>query len=305
VASVDAAGKSETDAIRALVIVPAYNEAGNIEQALGKLLEVQPHLDVVVIDDGSSDATGTLAKQFPVALITHPCNLGYGAALQTGFRYAEREGYTHVVQFDADGQHLPEDISAILAGFQQNDVDVVIDVAGPSRLTPLEPYTVDYKGNRELMRAASAGRGINHFILVTSLGTGRFGWPAALLNLAYGILFWKRRAELFLIDQVRRTAKRSPEGTESGGIRQFTIIRPAGLERATDNWGETHALQIRPADSIFGGTVSRLQVAQVAVLAALHPDASRNKIFELTTEQGVQQIDPIQQMESVSAQVLS
>jgi nucleoside-diphosphate-sugar epimerase len=189
--------------------------------------------------------------------------------------------------------------------FRQNDVDVVIDVAGPSRLTPLEPYTVDYKGNRELMRAASAGRGINHFILVTSLGTGRFGWPAALLNLAYGILFWKRRAELFLIDQVRRTAKRSPEGTESGGIRQFTIIRPAGLERATDNWGETHALQIRPADSIFGGTVSRLQVAQVAVLAALHPDASRNKIFELTTEQGVQQIDPIQQMESVSAQVLS
>ncbi|KAF6003136.1 hypothetical protein F1559_004504 [Cyanidiococcus yangmingshanensis] len=194
--------------------------------------------------------------------------------------------------------------------FRPHDIDVVIDAAGPRRLTPLEPLSIDFKGNRELIRAACTGPGTAHFILVTALATGRFGWPAGLLNLAYGILFWKRRAELFLIDQVRKTAARTLTqdrvGTETrstaasgGGIKQFTIVRPSGLERATDNWGDTHALRIHPADTLFKGSVSRLQVAQVCVTAALHPDASRNKIFELTTEEGPLAADLLQLMDRI------
>jgi hypothetical protein len=197
--------------------------------------------------------------------------------------------------------------------FRSQEIDIVINAAGTSRFTPLEPYSVDYKGNQELLRAAASGRGVAHFILVTSLGTGRFGWPAGLLNLAYGILYFKRRAELLLIDHVRKTVMKSePAGRSgeqnpsraadrSGGIQQFTIVRPSGLERGTDEWIETRTLRIHRADTLFKGNVSRLQVAQVCVMAALHPELSRNKIFELTTEEGAPTTDLLELMDRIPA----
>ena len=112
--------------MNALVVVPAYNEEGNIRKVLEELLRVQKDFDIAVINDGSWDDTGRLAEQFPVRVLFHPCNLGYGAALQSGFRYAERNGYTHLVQFDADGQHRPQDIATVLNALTATDAEVVL-----------------------------------------------------------------------------------------------------------------------------------------------------------------------------------
>lgn len=81
-------------------------------------------------------------------------------------------------------------------------------------------------------------------MLVTSLGTGKFGWPAGALNLFWGVLFWKRQAEAAL---------------EKSGM-AYTIVRPGGMERPTDDYKKTHNVVLKPRDSIFGGQVSRLQV---------------------------------------------
>lgn len=112
--------------MNALVVIPAYNEERNIRKVLSEFVGVHSFVDVVVINDGSSDATEQHAREFPVYVLSHPCNLGYGAALQSGFRFAEQKGYTHIVQFDSDGQHNPSDISVILNEFFKSDADVVI-----------------------------------------------------------------------------------------------------------------------------------------------------------------------------------
>jgi len=113
---------------RVLVIVPAYNEAEAISSTLGDLARQRPDLDVVVVDDGSSDATAALAAAGGAVVLRLPFNLGIGGALRTGFRYAVRHGYTRAVQFDADGQHDPEAIADLL-----DAVDAGADLAVGSR----------------------------------------------------------------------------------------------------------------------------------------------------------------------------
>ena len=80
--------------------------------------------DLLVVDDGSSDDTAAEARRGGARVAVHPVNLGYGAALQTGYRYALRHGYDAVLQLDADGQHDPASIPALLAGL--SDADVVV-----------------------------------------------------------------------------------------------------------------------------------------------------------------------------------
>ena len=90
-----------------LVIIPAYNEEGNIEKVLEQL--EQPQIakiaDILVMNDASSDATNWIVKERKHVLVTHVFNLGYGSALQLGYKYAIRRGYRYVIQMDADGQH--------------------------------------------------------------------------------------------------------------------------------------------------------------------------------------------------------
>jgi glycosyltransferase involved in cell wall biosynthesis len=93
-----------------LVIVPAYNEAATLASLLAEVRRAAPELTVVVIDDGSSDATARIATGSGARVLRHPFNLGYGAALQTGYKYALDRGAERIVQMDADGQHLPEEI---------------------------------------------------------------------------------------------------------------------------------------------------------------------------------------------------
>lgn len=89
-----------------LALIPAFNEEGRIGPVVEAVRRASG-FDVVVIDDGSRDATGAEARRAGATVLPHPFNLGYGAALQTGYKWAVRKGYRVVVQLDADGQHDP------------------------------------------------------------------------------------------------------------------------------------------------------------------------------------------------------
>lgn len=108
-----------------LVIVPAYNEEEALPPALAGLLEAQPDLDVLVVDDGSTDRTSDLARAAGVRVLRLPFNLGIGGALRAGFNYARRYGYERAVQYDADGQHDPRDIECLLDPLERG-ADMVV-----------------------------------------------------------------------------------------------------------------------------------------------------------------------------------
>lgn len=84
------------------------------------------HCDVLVVDDGSSDATAAEAIAGGAFVLQHPFNLGVGAALRSGFRFAASRGYSAAMQVDADGQHDPLDAARVLAPVQSGDADVVV-----------------------------------------------------------------------------------------------------------------------------------------------------------------------------------
>lgn len=111
-----------------LVIIPAYNEAEALPSTIADLRTTRPDLDIVVVNDGSSDATAAVAKAAGVVVITLPYNLGLGGALRTGFRYAIRSGYSRAVQFDGDGQHDATSIAAL-----EGALDAGADLAIGSR----------------------------------------------------------------------------------------------------------------------------------------------------------------------------
>jgi len=109
-----------------LIIIPSYNEEQNLGKVLEGLLSMGLPADILVVDDGSADQTAEIAARYPVTVVSHPYNLGYGAALQTGFMYARERNYRYVVQFDADGQHNPQDLPAIMNELMQEDVEIVM-----------------------------------------------------------------------------------------------------------------------------------------------------------------------------------
>jgi glycosyltransferase involved in cell wall biosynthesis len=111
-------------AIKTLVAIPAFNEEASIGAVLKDLREHHPLEHVIVIDDGSKDATSEIALAAGVRVIRHSINLGVGAAMGTAFKFAARHGYDAMVQVDADGQHRPEFLSLLLD--QIGSADIVI-----------------------------------------------------------------------------------------------------------------------------------------------------------------------------------
>ncbi len=109
-----------------LVIVPALNEEASLTTTLGELRRAVPGAVVLVVDDGSRDGTGRVAREQGVVVLRHAVNLGVGAALQTGFRYAVEHGYDVAVQFDADGQHPAAALEAVAEPVLAGRADVCI-----------------------------------------------------------------------------------------------------------------------------------------------------------------------------------
>jgi polyprenyl-phospho-N-acetylgalactosaminyl synthase len=102
------------------VVIAAFNEANVIREVVTEV--VRGGWSVVVVDDGSSDATATEAKVPGAIVLKHRINLGQGAALQTGIDYALRRGATAIVTFDADGQHDAADIPLLVAALADHDI---------------------------------------------------------------------------------------------------------------------------------------------------------------------------------------
>jgi len=110
---------------RVLVIVPARNEADSIAGVIADIRSAV-EADIVVIDDGSGDATGAIALSEGVELLRLPFNVGIGGAMQTGFKFAAREGYDIAVQTDGDGQHDASFIPMLLETIQARRCDIVL-----------------------------------------------------------------------------------------------------------------------------------------------------------------------------------
>jgi glycosyltransferase involved in cell wall biosynthesis len=109
-----------------IVIIPAYNEGKRIAAVVASVRRSIPGAVVVVINDASRDDTAVAARQAGAFVISHPFNMGYGAAIQTGYKYARDKGYDYLVQLDADGQHDPSCIPSLLAPVIAGDVDIAI-----------------------------------------------------------------------------------------------------------------------------------------------------------------------------------
>jgi glycosyltransferase involved in cell wall biosynthesis len=109
-----------TDKSSYLAVVPAYNEAATIVDVVRAIRDRAPDFDVLVVDDGSTDETRTLAEAAGARVLHHPFNLGIGGAVQSGFVYALEQGYDYMVQVDGDGQHDPLEIQTLLDAMRLN-----------------------------------------------------------------------------------------------------------------------------------------------------------------------------------------
>ncbi len=111
---------------RVLVIIPAYNEEDSLGRVIREVKAAVSTADVVVIDDGSTDATSEIAEGYGATLIKLPYNLGIGSAMQAGFMFARDRHYDVAIQVDGDGQHDPYEIPDLLHKLEEAAGDVII-----------------------------------------------------------------------------------------------------------------------------------------------------------------------------------
>ena len=112
--------------IKCLIIIPAYNEAENIEKVIDNLITHYPQYDYVIVNDGSTDATGQICAKKHYQVLNLPINMGIGGAVQTGYRYAFENDYDIAVQIDGDGQHDVAFLEKMIRYMQEEQADCVI-----------------------------------------------------------------------------------------------------------------------------------------------------------------------------------
>lgn len=112
--------------MKLLAIIPAYNEQDSIVDAVTGLQRLAPFLDILVINDGSTDKTGDICREAGFNFLDLPVNVGLSAGFQAGMKYAYRHDYDCALQFDADGQHCPEYIQPMLDVMRETGADIVI-----------------------------------------------------------------------------------------------------------------------------------------------------------------------------------
>ena len=109
-----------------LVIIPAHNESKTIGKIIARIKNHLHDTDILIINDGSTDNTVEIVKDCGVNVISLPFNMGYGIALQTGYKYAWGRGYKCILQMDADGQHEPKSLNSLLNAIKKDKEDIII-----------------------------------------------------------------------------------------------------------------------------------------------------------------------------------
>ena len=109
-----------------LVIIPAYNEEGNIIKTVTDVQEHAPSFDYIIINDCSTDNTLRICKERGYEVLNLPCNMGIGGGVQTGYIYAQRNGYDYAVQFDGDGQHNAAYLEEMAEKMEDENLDMLI-----------------------------------------------------------------------------------------------------------------------------------------------------------------------------------
>ena len=142
-----------------LIIIPAYNEEGNIERVVTDLIENYPEYDYVVINDGSRDNTAKICREKQFNLIDLPINLGLAGAFQAGVKYGFEQGYDAVLQYDGDGQHQAKYIAKMVQAMEGQNADIVI---GSRFIEKKKPHGLRMLGARILKYAIkfTTGKGI-------------------------------------------------------------------------------------------------------------------------------------------------
>ena len=112
--------------MKILIIIPAYNESENIERVIDDLIENYPQYDYLVVNDCSKDDTEEILKRRGYNYISLPFNLGIGGAVQSGYLYAEQNGYDIAIQLDGDGQHDPAYIEKLIEPILNGEADMAI-----------------------------------------------------------------------------------------------------------------------------------------------------------------------------------
>lgn len=141
-----------------LAIVPAYNEEASIARVVENLREHAPTFDVLVVDDGSIDATAARAEAAGARVLIHPVNLGIGGAVQSGYQFAMANNYELAVQVDGDGQHPPEELDKLVRRIES---EPAVDMVTGSR----------FMGDGEYKQTVARRLGIVVFSLVLSVIT--------------------------------------------------------------------------------------------------------------------------------------
>ena len=134
--------------MRTLLIIPAYNEEESLKSTVDSVLQKAPSVDFLVVNDGSKDGTVTVCRENGYPFLDLPTNLGLAGAFQSGMKYANRHGYECAIQFDADGQHLPEYIEPMTEALQ--DADIVI---GSRFVNARKPHSMRMLGSNLISAA--------------------------------------------------------------------------------------------------------------------------------------------------------
>ncbi len=145
--------------MKKLVIIPAFNEEGNLEKTIRDIRENAPAFDYVIINDCSTDGTLAMCRRHGFSYLNLPVNLGIGGAVQTGYRYAYYHGYDIAVQFDGDGQHSASYLPEMAKQLEETQSDMVIG----SRFITKEGFQ-----SSSLRRV-----GIRYFTLLIRILTGK------------------------------------------------------------------------------------------------------------------------------------
>ncbi len=144
-----------TAEMKTLLIIPAYNEAENIERVVDNIIQNYPAYDYIVVNDGSRDATPDICRKRGYRFLDLPINLGLAGAFQAGIKYALKQNYDCAIQFDADGQHLPEYLDSLVAEIENNDI-----VIGSRFVSKKKPNSLRMFGNNLIQAMVKITTGV-------------------------------------------------------------------------------------------------------------------------------------------------